>query len=715
MTSVNMNMRQDADVVSRYGDLRNENAGAVIENPLAHLNQEQLLRDVDAFAASKSFSDDICLGLRRAALVAQNSLIYDEVSRGRHIGAQLPVQLTDAEKRALRDERDHLFAQSKGLYMTVLTVSIAAILQGWVQSSINGATLLWPKQFHLDKNGKNGSHGPWIIGLTNAAPFLFAAVLGCPLVDPINRRFGRRGAILVAAALIFVSSLGSAFVEDWRQLFACRVFNGIGMGLKASSTPILAAETAVSLWRGSSALCWQLWVAFGIALGFVANLIVNTAQEERLSMKLQLGAPIVPALVLMVSLWWCPESPRWHMMKGDIKNYRKAYDIFVALRNTPIQAQRDFYLIHKQIELETHSRQVYDAESILRSGKGVKAQYNISDYANRLAQLFSPKHPRLRNALLAACTVNLAQQLCGINVLAFYSSDVFSSAGNQPSGEVDNTKAYLYSFGFGAINFIFCIPAIRNIDTLGRRALLLGTLPFMSIFLFAAAFCFYIPADSPARMGPIALFLFLFAAVYSPGMGPMPFTVASESFPLSHRESGVAVSVGLNLFFAALLTLFYLPIHNGLGDTGSLCLFACLNLVAAALIFFFLPETKQRSLEELDLVFAVPIKKFMNHQLFKVVPYYINYYILRKNVTLDDLYQDKIWDHGSGIGLQSISITGEDKGWPPAWSTRTAGRDSIALAPDETNNGFDGTGQGTHSRSQGHDARSISSSVGTFD
>lgn len=82
---------------------------------------------------------------------------------------------------------------------------------------------------------------------------------GCPLVDPINRRFGRRGAILLATVLIFASSLGSAFVQDWRQLFACRVFNGIGMGLKASSTPILAAETAVSLWRGSSALCWQLW------------------------------------------------------------------------------------------------------------------------------------------------------------------------------------------------------------------------------------------------------------------------------------------------------------------------------------------------------------------------------------------------------------------------------------------------------------------------
>ncbi|KFY02863.1 hypothetical protein O988_01862 [Pseudogymnoascus sp. VKM F-3808] len=710
-------MGQDSDAVS-YEDLRNDNAGAVIENPLAHLTEEQLLRDVDAFAESMSLSD-IRIGLRRAALVAQNALIYDDVSRDRHSGTHLPVMLSDDEKRALKNERDHLFAQSKGLYMTVLTVSLAAILQGWVQSSINGATLLWPNEFGLKK--RDNKHDQWIIGLTNAAPFIFAAILGCPLVDPINKRFGRRGAILVATALIFISSLGSAFVQNWKQLFACRVFNGIGMGLKASSTPILAAETAVSLWRGSSALCWQLWVAFGIALGFVANLIVNTAQQ-RLSMKLQLGAPIVPALVLMVSLWWCPESPRWHMMKGDDKSYRKAYDIFISLRNEPIQAQRDFYLIHKQIELETHSRRVYDTESITRDGKDTKAQFHISGYENRLTQLFSSKHPRLRNALLAACTVNLAQQLCGINVLAFYSSDVFSNAGTDDSPEgttevIHTTTPYLYSFGFGAINFIFCIPAIRNIDTLGRRTLLLGTLPFMSIFLFGAAFCFFnpAPAGSAAHDGPIALFLFMFAAVYSPGMGPMPFTVASESFPLSHREVGVAFSVGLNLFFAALLTLFYPRINGALEGTGSLCLFACLNIIAAVLIFLFLPETKQRSLEELDLVFAVPIKKFMNYQLFKVVPYYINYYVLKKEVALDDLYKDKIWDHRTEIELQTTLENNDNNGWSTTWRPRTAENDSIEVPPEQAIDGIVGASRDSHNSSQGDGVRSRSSSMGTFD
>lgn len=200
--------------------------------------------------------NDIRSGLRNAALVAQNETLYDEVARGIRDDTHLPVKLTPEDKTALRNERDRLFAQSTGLYMTIVTVSIAGILQGWVQSSINSASIFFPATFGLDVGD---SHDQWIIGITNASPFLCATLLGCPLVDPINRRFGRKGAILVAAILIFASSLGSAFSRNYGELIACRVFNGIGMGLKASSTPILASETAVSFWRGTAALSWQLW------------------------------------------------------------------------------------------------------------------------------------------------------------------------------------------------------------------------------------------------------------------------------------------------------------------------------------------------------------------------------------------------------------------------------------------------------------------------
>ena len=107
----------------------------------------------------------------------------------------------------------------------------------------------------------------------------------------------------------------------------------------------------------------------------------------------------------------------------------------------------------------------------------------------------------------------IAQQMCGINIIAFYSSTIFQEAG----ASVRN--ALLASFGFGAVNFLFAIPAFFTIDTYGRRTLLLFTFPQMAWTLLAAGFSFYIPKESSAHLGVVALFIFLFAAFYSPGEG----------------------------------------------------------------------------------------------------------------------------------------------------------------------------------------------------
>jgi hypothetical protein len=249
----------------------------------------------------------------------------------------------------------------------------------------------------------------------------------------------------------------------------------------------------------------------------------------------------------------------------------------------------------------------------------------------------------------------------------------------------------------------------------------------MSVCLFAAAFSFYIPSDQTAHIGLIAFFLFVFAALYSPGMGPMPFTVASEAFPLSHREVGVAVSVGLNLFFAALLTLFYPRINSALNDTGSLCLFAGFNLVAAVLVFLFLPETKQRSLEELDLVFAVPIAKFMKYQFQIVLPWAAKRYVLGRKDELDDLYHDRIWDSNlweKGARMQEMqdydigrNTDTLDLGKPDMGGETPATRDwaPTETAPDQRIEEHVERSHHDVLRQREDDTVSISSSVGTHD
>jgi MFS family permease len=217
--------------------------------------------------------------------------------------------------------------------------------------------------------------------------------------------------------------------------------------------------------------------------------------------------------------------------------------------------------------------------------------------------------------------------------MAFYSSTIFREAG------ASDIEALLGSFGFGAVNFTFAIPAFFTIDTFGRRSLLLFTFPQMAWTLLAAGFSFYIPQSSPAHLGMIAFFIYLFCAFYSPGEGPVPFTYSAEVFPLSHREVGMGWAVATCLFWAALVSLVFPKLLDAFTPTGAFGFFAGLNMVAFVWIFLWVPETKQRTLEELDYIFAVPTRRFMSYQTGTWLPWFIQRYVFwNKNAQLKPLY-----------------------------------------------------------------------------
>jgi hypothetical protein len=241
---------------------------------------------------------------------------------------------------------------------------------------------------------------------------------------------------------------------------------------------------------------------------------------------------------LTLGIFFCPESPRWYIKK---KRYPQAYKSLLRLRLNKIQAARDLYYIHSQIAVENEV-------------------IGESNYFTRFAQLFTI--PRVRRATLASFTVMIAQQMCGINVIAFYSSTVFAQAG------ASTKNALLFSWGFGLVNFTFAWPAIWTIDTFGRRTLLLLTFPQMAWTLLACGFSFKIPLHDTAHLGLISFFIMLFAAFYSPGEGPVPFTYSAEVFPLSHREVGMGWAVATCLFWAAVLSICTPRILSAFGAPG---------------------------------------------------------------------------------------------------------------------------------------------------
>ncbi|KAL8818247.1 MAG: hypothetical protein Q9191_007983 [Dirinaria sp. TL-2023a] len=598
----------------------NRNVTARIQNPLAGIPRDTLLRNVEDFAREANMTDKIPL-LQKGAMVAQDPPAFEQIP-----------ELDEYERDALRNEVLHKWRQPRALYFTVILCSIGAAVQGWDQTGSNGANLSWPQAFGVPDTapdsgplpGVNYDYNSWIVGVVNAGPYIASAGLGCWLSDPLNNFFGRRGTIFFSAIFCLLSVIGSGVTQNWQQLFVTRLLLGVGMGSKASTVPIYAAENCPAAIRGGLVMSWQMWTAFGIFLGFCANLAVYNV--GKIAWRLQLGSAFIPAVPLVVGVYFCPESPRWYIKKG---RYDKAFESLCRLRNTPLQAARDLYYIYAQILEESDI-------------------IGQSNYITRFIELFTI--PRVRRATLASFTVMLAQQMCGINIIAFYSSTVFVKAG------AGRLEALLASFGFGLVNFVFAWPAVWTIDTFGRRALLLFTFPQMAWTLLAAGLCFIIPEQERAHLGMIAFFIFLFAAFYSPGEGPVPFTYSAEVFPLSHREVGMAWAVATCLFWAAVLSITFPRLLRAFHPVGAFCFYAGLNLTALVMIFFWVPETKQRTLEELDYVFAVPTRKHMSYQLTKALPYFFKRHVLRqKNARLEPLYRFE----GAVAEHQKVAVVGE--------------------------------------------------------
>ncbi|EDN96833.1 hypothetical protein SS1G_01759 [Sclerotinia sclerotiorum 1980 UF-70] len=433
----------------------NSNLDAKIQNPLSGIPATLLYHQVEDFATKHQLLEIIPL-LIKGALVAQDPTNYEDI-KGENA-------LNDEEIECLRDEVLHKWKQPWALYATIIACSIGAAVQGWDQTGSNGANLSFPNLFGI---GGKSTRDTMLVGLCNAAPYISSAFIGCWISDPLNNYFGRRGTIFISGNFCLWSVIGSAFTTTWEELFICRLILGLGMGAKASTVPVYAAENSPAAIRGALVMSWQVWNAFGIFLGFCANLIV--ANVPKIAWRLQLGSAFIPAVPLCILIFYCPESPRWYMKKS---RYPEAYQSLLKLRNNPIQAARDLYYIHSQLELEA---------------------------------------------------------------------------------EIVGNHTYLTRFTH-------------------------------------------------------------------PGAGPVPFTYSAEVFPLSHREVGMGWAVATNLFWAAVLGITLPRMLDVFTVAGTFGFYAGLNVISLCMIFLWVPETKQRTLEELNFVFAVPTRTHMHYQLTKALP-----------------------------------------------------------------------------------------------
>ncbi|KAJ3540182.1 hypothetical protein NM208_g5171 [Fusarium decemcellulare] len=534
----------------------------IVENPLKLKSLDDVVADARAFANSHGMPEHAEL-FGRAALVA------------REMDINAIPELNGEELHALQYEKDHKWHGPKMLWYSIGLCAVGAATQGWDQTGANGANLSFPKEFGIDKPGND----EWIVGIINSIIFLTAGVIGAFIVDPLNHYFGRRGEIFITACCLIATPIGSGFAQSWQGLFAARFVMGIGIGAKNATVPIYSAEMAPARIRGALVMFWQLWVVIGIFLGFCANVIVKDVGD--IAWRLELGSAFIPAFFLAAGIYFCPESPRWLMKHG---RHAEAFQSMCKLRAHPIIGARDFY----------YSWVIYEEE--LKEARG-------AGYLTRLWDCFAV--PRIRRANYGASTVMLAQQMCGINIISFYSSSIFRNVG------YSQDEALYASLGYGAIQ----------------------TFPFMCIFLLAAGLSLLNDSGSRgAQIGPVVLFVYLFTIAYCLGEGPVAFQYSAEVFPTIQREQGMAWAVCINNVFAGVLSLTFPRMQTVMTPTGAFGFYAGLNFIAWIMIFCFVRETKQMTLEELDQVFSVPTKSFLSYELRVWLPYIIKRHILRKNI-----------------------------------------------------------------------------------
>ncbi|CAI7597749.1 unnamed protein product [Penicillium pancosmium] len=573
------------------------NLNAKLSNPLAGYSHSELRKQGRAFAMMHEMGDESDIrAFELGAVLAQSPERFENVTG-----------LTPQEKEILRHEFTHRWSQPWKMYAVIALCSLSAAVQGMDETVVNGAQIWYKHQFGIATEARRDT---WLVGLVNAAPYLCCAFVGCWLTVPFNHWFGRRGTIFITCCFSAIACLWQGFVNTWWSMFVARFALGFGIGPKSATVPIYAAETAPPAIRGALVMQWQMWTAFGIMLGYAADLIFYKVADPvgivGMNWRLMMASAMFPALVVCCFVFACPESPRWYMSK---KQYYRAYESICTLRHHKIQAARDLYYMHTLLE----------AENSMKLGQ------------HKLLELITV--PRNRRAMLASEIVMFMQQFCGVNVIAYYSSEIFLEANFSPAA------ALAASFGWGVINWLFAIPAVYTIDTFGRRNLLLTTFPLMALAMFFTGFSFWIPETShAARTGCIALGTYLFGVVYSPGEGPVPFTYSAEAYPLYVRSYGMALATATTWFFNFVLGVTWPSLRNAFTAQGGFAWYAGWCIVGWWLVLLFMPETKNKTLEELDQVFSVPTRFHAQYGL-RQIPYFFKRYLFRKDVRPEILYE----------------------------------------------------------------------------
>lgn len=394
-----------------------------------------------------------------------------------------------------------------------------------------------------------------------ASSAIWGCVIGVLGTGFLSDRFGRKNVLILTAVLFAISAIGSAIPNSLTEFIIARFIGGLGVGAASMLSPLYISEIAPAENRGKLVSLYQLAIVIGINLVYFINLEIATLNSEAWNVehgwRWMLGSETIPALLFFALLFLVPESPRWL-----VKNGRESEALAILERVNGLAK----------------------AKEILAEIKGA-----LNHEKGTINELFKPG---LRIAMIVGIFLALFSQITGINAIIYYAPEIFKSVG------FGTDSAFSQTVLIGVVNTLFTFVALTFIDKAGRKTLLLWGVAGMVICLLGVGVCFYFSFTS----GPwLLIFILGYIACFASSLGPIPWVIISEIFPTKTR--GIAMSFcTVVLWIGVLLITQLTPIFlEKLGGAFTFWLFMVNAIMLLIFTWKVIPETKQRTLEEIEL------------------------------------------------------------------------------------------------------------------
>jgi len=425
-----------------------------------------------------------------------------------------------------------------------LVAAIGGLIFGFDTAIVAGATRYMKEQFALDSLQEG-----WAVGIV-----LIGCMFGAGLAGPVSDRIGRRRFMLVSAALFLVSAVGCAVPRTIAEFMIFRFVGGLGIGSAAVLSPLYIAEVAPARARGALVSVNQLAIVTGILLAYFVNWAFAGAGPANWRWMYGMGA--VPSVLFFLLLLRVPESPRWL-----VKNGREGEALTVLTR----------------------------ADSAAAAAAGIREiKDTLALEEGSLRELF---RPAFRRPLLIAIVLAVFQQVTGINAILYYAPRIFEGAGFARMSAIGQSTIV------GLVNMLFTVVAIVLADKVGRRPLLLVATGGMGLSLVLLGVAFkspFLPASA------LLFIILLYIAFFASAMGPLVWVVMAEIFPTKVRGSAMGLATLVLWLADFAVTLTFPVISDRFHPSTAFWLYAAMCALDLVFMGFFLPETKGKTLEEIE-------------------------------------------------------------------------------------------------------------------